>query len=77
MRRSVRHHAWALLTTVAYLLMTTFFVWDLIDEDSFPRVLFIPLLLAAAVMIGEAVAGIITKRRGPETEAVDREPKNG
>jgi hypothetical protein len=60
---TARGHAWALVTTLASLLVVTFLIWGLIDEDSFPDALLIPTLVAVAISIADTVARIVSERR--------------
>jgi hypothetical protein len=63
--RTARPLAWALVATLADVLLITFVGWDLIDSDSFPDGLGIPLLIAAVIALADPVARIISERRRP------------
>jgi NhaP-type Na+/H+ or K+/H+ antiporter len=62
-RMTRRERAWALIVTLASIVVATFFIWIVIDEDSLPHAFGIPLLIAAVITVADAVARIVRERR--------------
>jgi hypothetical protein len=51
------------LITLAYLVMTAFFAWTLIDEDGIPAAMWIASLVAAIVVLIDSGSRLFARRR--------------
>jgi hypothetical protein len=51
------------LVTVAYLVLTVFFAWSVINEDGIPRAIWIASLPAAVITIIDASSRLVGRRQ--------------